>query len=310
VAVVLGSAAGGVGRYEEQTAVLRESGPAAVSATTLPGFLPNMAAGRLAIDLGVRGPVLHTATACASGATAVQLGALLLQAGLCDVVVAGGTDAMVTPLCVAGFHQLGALSRAEDPAVASRPFDAERDGFVIGEGAGVLVLERQADALARAAPVHALLVGHGATTDAYDPVAPHPAARGLGEATARALAAAGAGAAEVDHVNTHGTSTPTGDRAEAGLLRRLFERSGPSVTSVKGVLGHTMGAAGAIEAVLTVLTVEHGLVPPTAGLRRPAPEAAGLDLVTGTARRGPVRLALSNSAGFGGHNAVLAFAPP
>ncbi|WP_441248029.1 beta-ketoacyl-[acyl-carrier-protein] synthase family protein [Kitasatospora sp. McL0602] len=310
VAVLLGSAAGGVGSFEEQAAVLQHKGAAAVSPTLLPAYLPNMAAGQLAIDLNARGPVLHTATACASGATALLLAALLLHTHACDVAIAGGTDAMITPLCVAGFAQMGALSRSRDPAAASRPFDAARDGFVIGEGAALLVLERHADARARNARPHALLVGHGTATDAHHAVAPHPGARGLGEATRQAVLAAGATPADVDHVNTHGTSTPPGDRAEAGLLSRLFDGVPPSVTSAKGALGHTMGAAGAIEAALTVLTVEHGLAPPTAGLRHPSPEAAALDLVTGTARRHPVRLALSNSAGFGGHNTVLAFAPP
>lgn len=309
VAVVLGSAAGGVAAYERAAETLLRAGPSAVSALTLPAFLPNMAAGQLAIDLGIRGPVMHTATACASGANALMTAAMLLRTGACDVAIAGGSDAMVTRVCVAGFAQMGALSRNPDPRTASRPFDAARDGFVIGEGAGLLVLERGADAAARRAPIHALLVGYGAATDAHHPVAPHPESRGLADATQRALAAAGAHPDDVDHVNAHGTSTQLNDRAEAGLLARLFTERPPSVTSAKGALGHTMGAAGAIEAAVTALSVEHQLVPATAGFAEPDADTAAIDVVAGTPRSQRIRLALSNSAGFGGHNTVLAFAP-
>ncbi|SHL46532.1 beta-ketoacyl-[acyl-carrier-protein] synthase family protein [Streptomyces yunnanensis] len=310
VAIVLGSAAGGVGTYEEQLRKLGDAGPRAVSPLTLPAFLPNMAAGQLAIALGARGPVLHTATACASGASAVALAALLLSAGACDIAVAGGADAMVTPLCAAAFARMGALSRRHDaPDRASRPFDADRDGFVLGEGAGVLVLERAADAAARRVPVQARLVGHGISADAHHPVAPDPEGRGLRLAVHEALRSADATPQEIDHINAHGTSTPLNDRAEAATLARLFGAAGPSVTSAKGVLGHTMGAAGAIEAALAALTVKHQLVPPTANFRHPDPDAPALDLVTGRPRRQTIRLALSNSLGFGGHATVLAFRP-
>ncbi|QIQ03386.1 beta-ketoacyl-[acyl-carrier-protein] synthase family protein [Streptomyces liangshanensis] len=311
VAVVMGSAAGGVTTYESQHSRLLRTGPRSVSPLTLPAFLPNMAAGQTAIALDARGPALHTSTACASGATALIVAAMLLREGACDIAVAGGTDAMVTPLCVTAFSQMGALSgRAAEPAAASRPFDADRDGFVIAEGAGVLVLERAGQAAARRAPVHALFVGHGSTTDAHDPVAPHPEGRGLREAFLRALATAGAGPADVDHINAHGTSTPLNDAREAGVLRRLFGARPPTVTSTKGVIGHPMGAAGSIEAALTALTVSHQLAPPTANFRRPDSGTGGLDLVTGGVHKHPVRLALSASAGFGGHNTVLAFRPP
>lgn len=309
VAVVLGSAAGGVATYERATETLLRTGPSAVSALTLPAFLPNMAASQLAIDLGIRGPVMHTATACASGASALITAAMLLRTGACDVAIAGGSDAMITPVCVAGFSQMGALSRNPDPGTASRPFDAARDGFVIGEGAGLVVLERSVDAVARRAPIHALLVGYGAATDAHHPVAPHPEARGLADATHRALVSAYAHPDDVDHVNAHGTSTQLNDRAEARFLTRLFTAHPPSVTSVKGVLGHTMGAAGAIEAAVTALSVEHQLVPATAGFATPDADTAPLDMVAGSPRNQRVRLALSNSSGFGGHNTVLAFAP-
>ena len=310
IAVVLGSAAGGVGTYEKQHDKLLSTGHRAVSPLTLPGFLPNMAAGRLAIDLGIHGPVLHTATACASGATALATAAMLLDSDACDIAVAGGSDAMVTPLCATAFARAGALSRYDgDPAGASRPFDAERDGFVLAEGAGVLVLERAADATARRAPVRALLAGHGSTTDAHHAVAPRPDGRCLRAAAEQALNRAGAVPADVDHVNAHGTGTQLNDGTEAAVLRELFGPGGPTVTSAKGVLGHTMGAAGAVEAALTVLTVQRGTVPPTANFRTPDPGTSDLDLVYGAARPQEVGLALSNSSGFGGHNVVLAFAP-
>ncbi|MFI7102582.1 beta-ketoacyl-[acyl-carrier-protein] synthase family protein [Streptomyces sp. NPDC050161] len=310
IAVVLGSAAGGVGTYEDQCRKFTDSGPQAVSPLTLPAFLPNMAAGQVAIALGARGPVLHTSTACASGASAVALAALLLSSGTCDVAVAGGTDAMVTPLCATAFAQMKALSRRRDaPARASRPFDADRDGFVLGEGAGVLVLERAADAAARRAPVQAHLAGYGIAADAHHPVAPDPECRGLRLATAQALRSAGATASDVAHINAHGTGTPLNDRTEATALAQLFGPAGPSVTSAKGVLGHTMGASGAIEAALTALTVKHGHVPPTANFHHPDPDSPTLDLVTDAPRTQTIPLALSNSLGFGGHVTVLAFRP-
>ncbi|ARF77084.1 3-oxoacyl-ACP synthase [Kitasatospora albolonga] len=309
VAVVVGTAAGGVTTLEAQHRKLLASGPGALSPLTLPAFLPNMAAGQLALELGATGPSLQTSTACASGATAVITAALLLRAGLCDVAVAGGTDAMVTPLCASAFAKMGALSRREgDPGSASRPFDRDRDGFVLGEGSGVLVLERTAHAAARTVRPLALLAGYGATGDAHHPTAPHPRGAGLRAATARALAGAGRTPDEVGHINAHGTSTALNDAVEATAIRELYGTgTGPSVTSAKGVLGHTMGAAGAIEAALTVLSVARGTVPPTAGFTAPDAATAGIDLVRAAARPQRVGLALSHSLGFGGHNTVLAF---
>ncbi|WP_035799015.1 beta-ketoacyl-[acyl-carrier-protein] synthase family protein [Kitasatospora mediocidica] len=306
VAVVLGSAAGGIASLEAQHRRLNDGGPGAVSPMLMPMFLPNMAAGRISIELRTGGPCLHTATACASGATAIGTALGLLRSGACDVALAGGADAMVTPLCAAAFAKMGALStRRTDPGRASRPFDADRDGFVLGEGAAVLVLERAAHARARGATVHALLAGYGASADGHHPTAPHPEGAGLARALADALADAGATPAEVDHVNAHGTGTPLNDLREAHTLRRVLG-SHPAVTSTKGVTGHTMGAAGAIEAAYTVLALAHGQIPPTANLRSPDPRI-DLDLVTGRARAAPLSLALSNSSGFGGQNAVLVF---
>jgi 3-oxoacyl-[acyl-carrier-protein] synthase II len=308
VAVVLGSAAGGVGSYEEQHRKLLTSGARTVSPLTLPAFLPNMAAGQVAIDLRARGPVLHTATACASGATAIATAALMLLGDACDVAIAGGCDAMVTRMCATAFATMGALSeRRADPAAASRPFDADRDGFVLAEGAGVFVLERTSDARARHATVRAMLAGSGSSADAHHLVAPSPGGDGLRRAIRQALTAADATPDDVGHVNAHGTSTRLNDAAETEALHAVFGSRRPSVTSAKGVLGHTMGAAGAVEAALTVLTVEHQLAPPTANFDHPDPGTSGLDLVTGAPRRHRIDLALSNSCGFGGHNTVLAF---
>lgn len=308
VAVVMGSAAGGIATLEAQQDRLRERGPSLVSPLTLPMFLPNMAAGHIAVDLHIRGPNMHTSTACASGATAIGIAADLLRSDACDIALAGGADAMVTRLCAAAFARMGALSRrAEDPAAASRPFDTDRDGFVLAEGAGVLVLERTPDATARRVRRYATLAGHGASADAHHQTAPHPRGAGAELALRRALSDADASPADVDHVNAHGTSTQLNDRVEGALIERLLTGR-PSVTGTKGVTGHTMGAAGAIEAALTALTVFHEITPPIANLRRPFDEAE-LDLVSDAPRTGKVSLALSDSFGFGGQNAVLAFRP-
>jgi 3-oxoacyl-[acyl-carrier-protein] synthase II len=223
----------------------------------------------------------------------------------CDIVITGGTEAMVTPLMMAGFAQMGALSRRlNDPRHASRPFDVDRDGFVAGEGAGILVLERPADARARGARVHALVAGYGASADAHHVTAPDPTGRGFELAIRGALADAGAHPEDVDHVNAHGTSTPLNDVTEARVLRRILTGGRSLVASTKGVTGHCLGAAGAVEAVFTVLAVREGLVPPTANLTTLDPEIE-LDVATKpTPRR--IDLALSNSFGFGGQNAVLA----
>ncbi|MFG2463568.1 beta-ketoacyl-[acyl-carrier-protein] synthase family protein [Streptomyces sp. NPDC048523] len=306
VGVVLGCADGGPATVEAQHDVLRDEGPGRVSPLLLPMQLPNMMAGQTAIEFGATGPNLVVATACASGATAIGTARDLLLLGRCDVVLAGGSEAMITPLVMAGFAQMGALStRDDDPPSASRPFDAERDGFVAGEGSGVLVLERLADARARGARVRARLVGYGASADARHITAPHPEGVGFGAAMRVALADAGACPGDVEHINAHGTSTPLNDLAEARMLRRLLPGS-TLVTSTKGATGHLLGAAGAVEAAFTVLTIERGLVPPTANLKNLDPEIDLAVATDPTVRR--VDLALSNSFGFGGQNAVLAFA--
>ncbi|WP_411104993.1 beta-ketoacyl-[acyl-carrier-protein] synthase family protein [Streptomyces sp. cmx-4-9] len=306
VGVVLGCADGGPGTVEAQHHVLRDRGAARVSPLLLPMQLPNMLAGQTAIEFGAQGPNLVVATACASGATAIGVARDLLLLGRCDIVLAGGAEAMITPLVMAGFAQMGALSRREDdPAGASRPFDADRDGFVAGEGAGIVVLERLADARARGAHVHGRIVGYGSTADAHHITSPHPGALGIEAAARAALADAGAAPGDVGHVNAHGTSTPLNDLAEARMLERTLTGS-PLVTSTKGVTGHMLGAAGAVEAVFTLLSIEHGLVPPTANLTTPDPRIAVKLAFTPTYMS--FDLALSNSLGFGGQNSVLAIA--
>ncbi|WP_328407492.1 beta-ketoacyl-[acyl-carrier-protein] synthase family protein [Streptomyces violaceus] len=307
VAVVIGCGLGADAVREEQARRLTERGADMVSALTIPQIIPNMAAGEVSIDLGARGPGLAPATACASGATAVAVARDLLAARRCDVAVAGATEAAVTPLFTTGFWRAGALSRRTDAVTgASRPFAADRDGFVMAEGAGVLVLERTADAATRGARVRALLVGCGSTSDAHHPTAPAPDGRGAEGALRTALADAGLAPHDVDHVNAHGTSTPANDAGESALIARLLPHR-PSVTAPKGVLGHSLGAAGAVEAALTVLTLQHGTVPPIANLDAPAP-GFDIDCVTKEPRRQDVRIAVSHSFGFGGHNVVLALA--
>ena len=306
VGVVIGCGLGGVSTWERQHRVLLDDGPATVSALLIPMLVPNMVAGHLAMEFGAHGPNFVTATACASGATAIGVARQLLRDNSCDVVIAGGGEAGVSPLITTGFAQMGALSRRlDDPQAASRPFDADRDGFVIGEGSGVLVLEREPDARARGATVLARLAGYGATADAYHMTAPDPEGTQVRRALRIALTDAGVTGDEVDHVNAHGTSTPLNDAAEARALTDVVG-AGAAVTSVKGVIGHALGAAGAIEAVCTVLAVRDGIVPPTANLDS-QDAAIDLDVVHKTARRQRVDVAVSDSFGFGGQNAVLVF---
>lgn len=304
VGVVIGSGIGGAATWERQFRRLIDFGPTAVSPLLIPMLAVNMTAGYLGMEYDACGPNLVTATACASGATAIGVARELLRAGRCDVVITGGAEACVIPSIVTGFAQMGALSgRRLDPPGSSRPFDAARDGFVPAEGAAVLVLERAADAASRGARPHALVSGYGASADAYRATAPDPQGAGAGRALRAALDDAGLTADSVDHVNAHGTSTPLGDLAEARMLRRQLGTRA-SVTSVKGVTGHSLGAAGAIEAAVTALSVERGFVPPTANLSAQDPEI-DLDVVAKAGRRERIEVAVSNSFGFGGQNAVL-----
>jgi 3-oxoacyl-[acyl-carrier-protein] synthase II len=308
VGIVLGCADGGPLTVERQYHVMLTESPAQVSPLLLPMQLPNMLAGNLSIELGATGPSMVVATACASGATAIGMARDLLTLDRCDIVVTGGSEAMVTPLVMAGYAQMGALSRRQDdPKTASRPFDADRDGFVASEGAGILVLERPRDALARGARIHGLIKGSGISADAHHITAPDPGGRGFEIAVRAALADAGVGPADIGHVNAHGTSTPLNDLTESRALHRVFG-SRALVTSTKGVTGHMFGAAGAVEAVLTVLAMQKGVVPPTANVSRVDPEVPVPVAVEPTPL--PGELALSTSLGFGGQNAALVLAVP
>ncbi|MBL1115338.1 beta-ketoacyl-[acyl-carrier-protein] synthase family protein [Streptomyces sp. 110] len=306
VGIVVGCAAGGVATFEVQQKRFIDQGSKGVSALFHPMALVNMVSGRLAIQYGATGPSLVTATACASGATAIAVARDLLVSGACDVVLAGGTEAAVTPTFVAGFARMGALYSGElPPEQASRPFDARRGGFVIGEGAGILVLERLDDARTRHARVWAGLLGCGASSDAHHTTSPRPGGLGIESAMRLACRDAGVEPERVGHVNAHGTSTPLNDAAEAGAIARLGSPE-LAVTSTKGVTGHTLGAAGAVEAAYTVLSLAHQTIPPTANLTQPDPDIQ-LDVVSGAPRKTELTHALSNSAGFGGHNVSLLF---
>ncbi|MFB6818400.1 beta-ketoacyl-[acyl-carrier-protein] synthase family protein [Streptomyces sp. NPDC056347] len=306
VGVVLGNSLGGAATFEDQHDALRERGPDKVSPLLVTRYMPNMGAGYLAIDMGVLGPSIGVATACASGATAVGTARDLLRSGTCDIVLAGASESALTRTVMSGLAKMGALSRSKAAAEhVSKPFDAERDGFVAAEGAGVLVLERTRDAAARGATVRALLAGYGTSSDAHHATAPHPDGLGIERAVRTALGDAAVAPASVDHVNAHGTATPMNDLIEGRMLHRVLG-GGAAVTSTKGVTGHALAAAGAIEAAYTVLAVQHGVMPPVANLKNPEP-ALELDLISGEPRTGHVEVALSTSLGFGGHNAALVF---
>lgn len=307
VGVVFATGIGGMETFEEQSRVLLEKGPARVSPFFVPMMIANMAAGQIAINIGARGINFTVNTACASGTNAVGEALRVLQRGEAEVVVTGGTEASVTPLAVAGFSSMKALStRNEDPQAASRPFDRLRDGFVLGEGAGVLILETLEHALARGARIYAEVAGYGCTADAYHITAPDPQGEGAARAMALALADASLRPEEIDYINAHGTSTDLNDRLETLAIKKVF---GPhayklAISSIKSMIGHLLGAAGAVEIVATALTIYEGIIPPTINYQEPDPDC-DLDYVPNKARQQEVRAALSNSFGFGGHNAVV-----
>ncbi|WP_309141944.1 beta-ketoacyl-[acyl-carrier-protein] synthase family protein [Streptomyces griseicoloratus] len=310
VGVLIGTAVAGLGTWQEQARRFAQRGARGVNPLTVPKAIGNIAPATVALEVGLRGPALGVATACASGTTALGLALDLLRADRCDVVLAGGTEAVVSPLVSAAFDRLQALSRRrDDPAGASRPFDRRRDGFVLGEGAAVLVLERTAAARARGRRPYAALLGYGESSDAYHLTAPHPEGAGARLALRRALDDAGLAASDVAFVNAHATSTPQGDAVEAALVADLFGPDTP-VTSVKGVTGHMMGAAGAAEAAFTALSIDRGVVPPTANFEEAGAGVPEIDVVHGGPRRADLPYAVSNSFGFGGHNAVVVLGRP
>jgi 3-oxoacyl-[acyl-carrier-protein] synthase II len=306
--VIFGSGIGGISTFEEQSRTLLERGPQRVSPFFVPMFIPDIAPGLISIRYGAKGANFTTVSACASSAHAIGESARAIQRGDVDVMIAGGTEATITPLTVAGFGAMKAMStRNEDPATASRPFDATRDGFVMGEGAGCLILEAEEVALARGATILGEVAGYGLSADAYHITAPAPGGEGAQYAMRMALDDAGALPAEVGYVNAHGTSTPHNDRSETAAIRAVLGDHAEKIVvgSTKSMTGHLLGAAGALEAVVSVLACREGRIPPTINLREPDPDC-DLDYAPEGAREREVSLALSNSFGFGGHNVCLA----
>ncbi|MGI9016385.1 MAG: beta-ketoacyl-ACP synthase II [Euzebya sp.] len=306
VGAIIASGAGGIGEITQQHQRLLEQGPSRVRPYLAIAMPLNMAAGQIAIRHGLRGPVSAVVSACASATDAIGAAVDQIRAGRADIMLAGGSEAAITALTMAGFDAAGAMSRRnDDPLTASRPFDVDRDGFVAGEGAAVMVLERAEHAAARGAPVLGHVVGYGATNDAFDPTQPAPGGEGAARAITVALHDADLGVSDIDHVNAHGTSTIPGDVAESQALRHTFGSHRVPVTSNKSSIGHLMGAAGAVEAVATVMTLGTQTIPPTINLATQDPDC-DLDIVT-RSTTAKLRAALSSSFGFGGHNAVLVF---
>lgn len=306
---VIGTGIGGVITLLDAYDVLKERGPSRISPHTVPMLMPNGPAAVVGLERGAAAGVHTPVSACASGAEAIAVAARMITDGRADVVVAGGTEAPIHPLTMAGFAAMRALStRNDDPQAASRPYDIDRDGFVMGEGAGVLILESEEHARARGARIYAYYAGAGLTADAHHIAQPDPEGKGAARAIRAALAQAGASAADVVHVNAHATSTPQGDIAESVALRAALGSAQPAVTGTKSVTGHMLGAAGAVEGIFTVLALHHRLVPPTANLHNQDP-AIDLDIVHGAPRALPSGdlLALNNSFGFGGHDVAIAF---
>ena len=307
--VAIGSGIGGLGLLSESIAMLKTSGPRRVSPFTIPMSICNMASGYVAIQHRLRGPNLCQTAACASGAHSIGGAARAIERGDADVMLAGGAEAPITELALAGFASMKALStRNESPATASRPFDADRDGFVIGEGAAVLVLEDLEGARARGANIQAHLLGYGMTSDATAIAQPTEDGEGAQRCMSLAIADASLNPSDVDHLNAHATSTPQGDPSEARAIRAVFGEHTKrlSVSATKSMTGHLLGAAGAVEALLCVRALQTGILPPTINLDRPDSECE-LDHVANKARETHIRVALSNSFGFGGTNATLVF---
>jgi 3-oxoacyl-[acyl-carrier-protein] synthase II len=307
--VILGSGIGGLGEIETQIERMVEKGPDRVSPFTVPKMMLNAAGGNLSITYGLRGPNYAVATACASATNAMGDALRSIRLGETSLVITGGTEAAITRMGLAAFQNMKALStRNDDPATASRPFDAERDGFVLGEGAGLLIFEELEHAKARGAKIYCEVLGYGTTSDASHITAPDPDGRGASAAMQAALNDAGVSPAQVDYVNAHGTSTPLGDKAETQAIKNVFGNVAYqlAVSSTKGALGHSLGASGGIEAVILAKTIETSVIAPTINLRNPDPNC-DLDYVPNQSREKRVAVAMSNSFGFGGHNACVVF---
>lgn len=307
IGVVLGSGIGGLATLTESILVLEERGPSRVSPFTIPMMLVDTGPGMVAIYLGVRGPNLAVVTACATGTNAIGEGAEIIRRGQADVILAGGSEAGILPITLAGFGVMNALStRNDDPQRASRPFDLQRDGFVVGEGAAVLVLEALEFAQARNAPILAEVVGYGASCDAYHVSAPAEDGAGAALCIRMALRQAGMEVDQIDYINAHGTSTALNDASETNAIKSVFAEQAYRIpiSSTKSMTGHLLGAAGAIEAAICVKALQNGIIPPTINYEFPDPDC-DLDYVPNSARRVELNTAMSNSFGFGGHNTAL-----
>ncbi|MFF2889738.1 beta-ketoacyl-ACP synthase II [Paenibacillus sp. NPDC057967] len=308
IGVYVGSGIGGIGTLLDQTKVLAERGPERVSPTLVPMLISNMAAATISIHYGLTGPTLSPVTACSIGNTAIGEAWRLIRSGEADAVVAGGAEAAISDISLASFGNATSLStRNDDPTRASRPFDAGRDGFVMGEGAGIVVLESLSHALRRGARIHAEVIGYGASSDAYHMVATHPEGAGAYLAMRQALRSAGLQPEDIDVISAHATSTELGDRSETAAIKRLFGERARSipVTAIKSMIGHMFGAAGGAEAIALVKSLQEGIIPPTINQETPDPDC-DLDYVPNVARQASLTVGLSNSFGFGGHNAVIA----
>ena len=308
VGVLVSSGIGGLIEIEKGIRKMIEKGAKRIPPLFVPLTIGNMASGNISMKLGIKGPSLDIVTACASATNSIGEAFLKIKTGLLDACLAGGAEATICEIGIGGFAALTALSTNQDPATASRPFDKDRDGFVMGEGAGVLFLESLESAQARGAHIYAEFVGYGANSDAYHMTAPTPDGSGAGECIKQALAMAGLSAEDVDYINAHGTSTPTNDKGETQAIKYALGDAAykVAVSSSKGHFGHLLGGAGGVEAIVCVKALEEGFVPATLGLENPE-EGCDLDYVPGHGRQQDIQVALSNSLGFGGHNAVLAF---
>lgn len=308
IGVIIGSGIGGIWTFEEQCKLYLEKGPSRVSPFFVPMFIPDMASGLVSIRFGARGPNYCTVSACASSAHAIGEAYRLIERGTADVMVTGGAEAAITPLSIAGFSNMKALSsRNDEPERASRPFDRDRDGFVMGDGAGIVVLEVLDRALDRGAKIYGEVIGYGMSADAYHMTQPAPGGAGAELAMRECLSDAGLEPSDVDYINPHGTSTPHGDAAEIQAVKDVFGEHACNlvIASTKSMTGHLLGAAGGLEFAVCLLAIEHGLIPPTINVEHQDPDC-DLNVAPNEVVRRDVRVALSNSFGFGGHNATLA----
>ena len=308
--VIIGTGIGGISTLVRGLKMMERKGPRRLNPFLIPMILPDTPAAQVAIVFGFKGPNLAVVTACATGTNAIGEGAEMIRRGMADVMVCGGSEAGILPLSIAGFNAMGALStRNEEPERASRPFDATRDGFVMGEGAGILILESLSHARSRGARIYAEVVGYGTTVDAFHMAAPAEGGEGAARAMKMALQRAGLTPEDIDYINAHGTSTVLNDKSETAAIKSVFGEQAYRVpiSSTKSMIGHLLGAAGAVEAIVCVKALETGIIPPTINYEHPDPEC-DLDYVPNVARRASLRTAMSNSFGLGGHNAAIILA--